>query len=53
MHFDELGADWGFISDNFVVIEGDKKRVAHFIKNMHAAKVETERKMRFEIEHKI
>ena len=44
---------WGIIAHNFIVSEGDKKRVRFFIKAMHEAKIATERKMRQELDSKI
>ena len=53
MHFDDPKADWSTISDNFCLINGDRKRVRFFIKTMHDAKILTERKMRQEVEIKL
>lgn len=52
LHYDKKPADWGFIADNFVFQNSlkDKKRVTYFIKGMHVAKVNTERKMRTDLD---
>ena len=53
LHFDSPKADWSVISDNFCLLSGDKKRVRFFIQTMHDAKIQTERKMRQEVEQRL
>ena len=50
---DEEPTDWGVISNNFIVQVGSSKRVKLFIKTLHDAKVQTERKMRNDLDIKI
>ena len=46
IHYQEKeGHSWGSIADDFILKKG-KRRIAEFIKIMHTAKIETERKMR-------
>ena len=46
-------AGWTRITNNFVLTTGEKRRMRMFIKEMHSAKIETERKMRIDLDHKI
>ena len=47
MYFrDDLSHNWGVISQDFVIGSGNK-RIKEFLSIVHAAKIETERKMRF------
>ena len=53
MHFeDDQKNTWGTLGDDFVYVQG-KKRVNKFIKTVHNAKIETERKMRQELDYKL
>ena len=54
MNFEEdtIKNDWNTMGDDFVYVRG-KKRVNKFIKTVHDAKINTERKMRKELDEKL
>ena len=54
MHFDndEKQNNWLGLGNDFVY-ELEDKKIKYFVKKMHSAKIETERKMRYELDHKI
>jgi hypothetical protein len=41
------------LADNFILKIGSKKRIQHFVNAMHSAKMETERRMRVDLDRKI
>lgn len=47
---DDAKYDWMSIADDFILKSTSKKRIEHFVKNMHNAKMETERKMRQDLD---
>jgi len=50
MNFDEEEhRNWGVIADDFVITMKNK-RIKGFVTTVHAAKIETERKMRLELD---
>ena len=44
---------WQAIANDFVLDQGKKKRIKWFVKAMHGAKIQTERKMRLELDQKV
>jgi len=54
MYFDSEGkVNWEVLADTFFLNIANKKRVQSFVKTVHAAKIETERKMRVELDRKV
>ena len=53
MEFQEEGVSWEQIASNYVIDLGAKKRIMQYVKMMHDAKLQTERMMKRELEHKI
>ena len=49
---DEVGMNWGELANDYV-LDMTNKRIKYFLKNTHTAKVETERKMRQELDKRI
>ena len=52
MHFEENGHSWEVIANDFV-LEQSNKRIRWFLETMQKAKLQTERKMRQDLDHKI